>query len=290
MGSTETNAKINLRFWGVRGSIPCAEPVNMLFGGNTSCVQIKINGCDDYLILDSGSGIRPLGDELAKGQQQKRGHIFITHAHWDHIQGFPFFKPIYDGSNQVTIHMPAQTSGDCKQVLTGQLTPTHFPVTADMLHAEIDYITQPPEKQDYGSFTAEFMLANHPVATAVYKIQLHGLTLIYAPDNELVPRHLDNDQAFRHQLIEFCRDADILIHDGNYSLDMYEERRNWGHSAWEDATEMAIEAGVKNLYLTHHDPAATDDFLTAREGQLLQRYNDKFVSVQLAREGVEYSY
>lgn len=262
----------------------------MLYGGNTSCVQIMLEHSDDYLILDSGSGIRPLGEEIARKKIHSSGHIFITHAHWDHIQGFPFFKPIYDKDSKVDIHMPGQISGDCKQVLTGQLTPTHFPVTADMLSAKIGYITQPPERQDYRGFSVEFMLANHPVTTAIYKIITDRHVIVYAPDNELVPVNLQSDDgAFRRQLTDFCRDADILIHDGNYTREMYPERQNWGHSSWEDATEMAGEAGVKNLFLTHHDPSASDGILKERERQIAV-YANQFKTLQLAREGIVYSF
>jgi phosphoribosyl 1,2-cyclic phosphodiesterase len=286
--SVDTYA-LKLRFWGVRGSIPCPETENMKYGGNTSCVQLCFKDQQGYLILDSGSGIRPLGVHLENLQLQKSGHIFITHAHWDHIQGFPFFKPIYDEANNVSIHMPLQDSGNCKQVLTGQLTPTHFPVTADMLSAKINYVTQSPEVQHYQGFSVNFMLANHPVTTAIYKIQSQGKTVVYAPDNELVPEHLAPNREFRNALIAFCKDADVLIHDGNYNLKMYEKRRNWGHSAWEDATQMAIEAGVKHLFLTHHDPTATDSMLDERAEELKQ-YTSEFDSIQLTREGLEYTF
>lgn len=289
MGTIDDKYSLKLRFWGVRGSIPCPETENMKYGGNTSCVQLCFKDQKGYLILDSGSGIRPLGAYLESKNIEQSGHIFITHAHWDHIQGFPFFNPIYNKANRVSIHMPHQMSGDCKQVLTGQLTPTHFPVTADMLSADINYVTQSPEIQHYDGFSASFMLANHPVATAIYKIQSHGMTIIYAPDNELVPEEFSENREFRDAMIHFCKDADILIHDGNYTMNTYPKRRNWGHSAWEDATEMALEAGVKHVFLTHHDPTATDSVLDERSAELL-RYESHFESIQFSREGQDYTF
>lgn len=279
--------ELAIRFWGVRGSIPCPEPGNMLYGGNTSCVQLLIPGSDEYLILDSGSGIRPLGNKIVDDSIQKNGNIFITHAHWDHIQGFPFFRPIYFPDNSVNIYLPPQESGNCKEVLTGQLTPTHFPVTADMLSANINYIDLDNGLLDFGNYKVEYLLANHPVTTAIYKFYVNSIVIIYAPDNEIEPLDSTINRDYYSRLVSFCKDADVLIHDSNYDSSSYQEKRKWGHSTWEEATKMALDAGIKHLFLTHHDPNSTDDVLRDRE-VCLAAYADKFKSIQFAKEGQTY--
>jgi phosphoribosyl 1,2-cyclic phosphodiesterase len=269
---------VSIRFWGVRGSIPCPDPENMMFGGNTSCVQLSIRGKSDYVILDSGSGIRTLGNALIRHGETVHGHVFITHAHWDHIQGFPFFRPIYQEAGSLSIHMPRQKMGDCKTVLTTQFTPTYFPVTVEMLNAEIDFVTQQPEPTAYDGFSVEFMHANHPVETAVYKFRTADHVIVYAPDNEIT-------DGSRDALRAFIEGADVLVHDSNYDRLTYPERIGWGHSAWEDVVELAAEAGVQHLYLTHHDPTANDEMLIRRE-QRLAPHRHRFKRLALAREGM----
>jgi phosphoribosyl 1,2-cyclic phosphodiesterase len=268
----------SIRFWGVRGSIPCPDPENMIFGGNTSCVQISIRSVPGYVILDSGSGIRTLGNALIRHGETVHGHVFITHAHWDHIQGFPFFRPIYQEDGSLSIHMPRQKMGDCKTVLTTQFTPTYFPVTVEMLNGEIDFVTQEPGITSYDGFSVEFMHANHPVETAVYKFRVADHVIVYAPDNEIT------DET-RQELAAFIADADVLIHDSNYDRVTYPQKIGWGHSAWEDVVELAANAGVKHLYLTHHDPTAHDELLIRRE-QSLALHRHRFKRLALAREGM----
>lgn len=269
---------VSIRFWGVRGSIPCPDPENMMFGGNTSCVQISIRGVPDYVILDSGSGIRTLGNALIRHGDTVQGHVFITHAHWDHIQGFPFFRPIYQEGGSLSIHMPRQKMGDCKTVLTTQFTPTYFPVTVEMLNAEIDFVTQETEMTSYDGFSVEFMHANHPVETAIYKFRIADHVIVFAPDNEITAE-------FRQELAAFIADADVLIHDSNYDRDTYPRKIGWGHSAWEDVVDLAASAGVKHLYLTHHDPTSNDEMLIRRE-QSLAPHRHRFTRLTLAREGM----
>lgn len=275
---------VDVKFWGVRGSTPCANRENMKYGGNTSCMQIVIPGTDEFLIFDAGSGIRNLGNHMVENGDKQNGRLFITHAHWDHIQGFPFFKPFYMPENHFTIHLPQQLVGGAKEVLSGQMTYTYFPVTPEMLMANMDYLTQTYHLQEYEGYKLEFMLANHPVATAIYKIHTCGRVIVYCPDNELVPSKNGQITPFREHLSEFIKDADVVIHDGQYNRDNYGPRKNWGHSAWEEATELCIDSGVKNLFLTHHDPDSTDKILSETEKHLSQ-YQQHFETLQLAREG-----
>lgn len=272
------NRTVGIRFWGVRGSIPCPDPENMMYGGNTSCVQISLKSSSEYLILDSGSGIRTLGNALIQHGHEVHGHIFITHAHWDHIQGFPFFRPIYQKDSSLSIHMPRQKMGDCKTVLTTQFTPTYFPVTVEMLNAQIDYVTQEKGLQEYDGFSIEFMHANHPVETAIYKLHIGGKTIVYAPDNEITP-------DYRESLVAFLIGVDVLIHDANYDRHIYKNRVGWGHSAWEDVVDVAHEAGVGRVYLTHHDPTAHDEFLMQREKKVSE-HRSQFRTLAMAREGL----
>lgn len=284
--STVGSLPFTIRFWGVRGSIPCPEPDNLTYGGNTSCVQVILPHSSEYLILDSGSGIRALGNQLVDTGIQKKGRIFVTHAHWDHIQGFPFFKPIYDPDNEVQIYFPKQDDATCHSAMTTQLTPTHFPVTADMLSAKIDFLDLEAGIHDFGTFKVEYMFARHPVPTAMYKFHIDDTTLIYAPDNEI---KLIDDDSFFNSMKGFITGADVLIHDGNYDKAMYHDRIDWGHSAWEDIVDLASDAGVRHLFLTHHDQSSTDSVLRMWEGRL-QGLPTRFESVQFAREGLVYKF
>jgi len=278
---------VAIKFWGVRGSTPCANKENIVYGGNTTCVQVELPFTEELLILDSGTGIRNLGNYLAEFREKVKGRIFITHPHWDHIQGFPFFKPIYNPENHFDIHMPPQVNGGCREILSGHLTKTFFPVTLEMIDANIEYITQTGERQNYGSYEVEYMLANHPINTSIYKIYVAGKEIVFCPDNELTPIEQKTNAYFYKKLKEFFYGVDILIHDGQFNRSSYRDKIGWGHSAWETTVDFAIRSNVKNLFISHHDPDSDDIYLRNLDERIQREYGDNFNSIQLAKEGVK---
>ncbi|MEX0844245.1 MAG: MBL fold metallo-hydrolase, partial [Balneolaceae bacterium] len=225
---------INIKFWGVRGSTPCANEENMHYGGNTTCFQVQIPGNPELLIIDSGTGFRNLGNKLESNGYPNKGRIFITHPHWDHLQGFPFFKPFYDSKNWYRIYMPPQGDISCKEILQGHMSSTFFPVSMDMLEADLHCETIQPDLREFQNYSIEYMWATHTVPTAMYKLRVADKTIIFAPDNELLNEDTDEVKQFKKEFRSFIHGADILIHDGQYTREQYEKRNGWGHSVWND--------------------------------------------------------
>lgn len=264
---------MQVKFWGVRGSIPTPVAANLGFGGNTACVEVTCG--DERLIIDGGSGVRQLGLDLQKGLEGKPGDFtfLMTHFHWDHIQGLPYFAPIYVPSNRLTFYAGCDAQM-CEQTLETQLAPPYFPVC---VAATRDY--QPAlagSTVRIGCFTVRPFEMFHPQPSVGYRIEANGSVYVHASDFE------HGDACLDRTLREYAQDADVLLMDSQYTPREYDSRKGWGHSTWSEAVNVARESRVKQLILFHHDPAHSDETMRSIEHEA-QRH---FKNTVAAREGM----
>jgi phosphoribosyl 1,2-cyclic phosphodiesterase len=257
---------LTLRFWGTRGSIPSPGLATARYGGNTPCVELRT--ADGWLvILDAGTGIRELGRTLMEGANGDgvEGDIFLTHAHWDHIQGIPFFAPLFHRGNHFTIWGSRTLQTSIDRVVRDQMSPVVFPVTFEELQARIDFQELEEERRAGCGYEVAAMGVRHPGGALGYRFTERNGNggeggLVYVSDNELnKAARYDTPDEWRSKFVEFVRGAGVLIHDTMYRGDEYPNFVGWGHSTYEDAVELAIEASVKRLVLFHHHPERTDD-------------------------------
>lgn len=246
-------AQVRLRFWGVRGSTPTPQIENLKFGGNTPCLEVR-NGANECVIFDAGSGIRALGQTLlteAAGSPINT-KIFLTHFHWDHIQGIPFFAPLYAPNNHISF-FSGSSGRPLRETLEGQMAKPYFPIDFDQVAATRDFhqIEAKGEVRTGGFSVRPFPL-NHPQGASGYRIECNGVAIVYATDFEHGVAESDAT------LCEYSQNADILICDTQYTPAEYEKHRGWGHSTWQNAVLLAREARVRHLILFHHDPAHDD--------------------------------
>lgn len=283
-----------VKLWGVRGSIPCPGPTTARYGGNTSCIQI-ITDQDYQIIIDAGSGIRDLANYLLIDPQFKKPlkiYLFLTHTHWDHIMGFPFFTPIYIPTSDIDIYGPVTFEDDpLDKVVGGQLTYRYFPIRFDQLSAQIGYHrlqeTQPDNPNTIitlpGGMVIKFKYLNHPVSCLGYRFEYEGKVFATCYDHEPFSNlfaddpenNLEGEAAANEQndkVAQFYRGADFLIHDTQYTTKEFPKFIGWGHSTFKYAITQAIKGGVKNLGLFHHDPSRTDRQLDA----IRDEFKDKF--------------
>lgn len=258
---------LRVRFWGTRGSIPTPGAQTVRYGGNTPCTEIRTD--DGWLIiLDAGTGIRELGRDLLQRSNGApiKGDIFLTHAHWDHIQGIPFFAPIFGRGNHFTIWGSQSLEKSVDRVVRDQMSPVVFPVTFEELDASIDFrdLAEGTRTEGTGYEVTSFAV-QHPGGALGYRFSEpggNGGALVYVSDNELAshPRY-GSAPDWRERMVAFVRGAKVLIHDSTYTTDEYDHHRGWGHSTFQDSVELALEAGVGTLVLFHHEPRRTDDQL-----------------------------
>lgn len=263
---------VRVRFWGVRGSIAAPGPETIKYGGNTPCVTIERG--QDLLVLDAGTGLRKLGICLqaeAKGRPQ---HIrmLITHTHWDHIQGFPFFVPAYVPGNRIEVYGPPSVEKPLEKVLRGQMDPAYFPVALGDMAANVDVHEVRDPSFQVGPFQVTAMYVNHPGITMAYRIEIDGTVITYATDTEpyrflLADRHAPDEELADYggkrdaELVKFAAGADLYIADSQYSPEEYDSKRGWGHTCYVDAVSVARAAGAKRLALFSHDPMHDDDMI-----------------------------
>ncbi|OLP19703.1 MBL fold metallo-hydrolase [Leptolyngbya sp. 'hensonii'] len=268
-----------VHFWGVRGSIPSPGPETVRYGGNTSCVEMRVGG--KRLIFDGGTGLRVLGKHLLS-QMPIEAHIFFTHSHWDHIQGFPFFVPAFIPGNCFQIYGAIAASGETmKQRLTNQMLHPNFPVPIQIMKSDLKFVDLTVGDQvSLGDVTIETGLLNHPNSAMGYRVSWKGHSVVYATDTEHYPDRVDEN------LVHLARDADILIYDACYTDQEYNDPKSpktgWGHSTWQAGLEVAKAAGVKRPVMFHHDPNHDDDFLDRVESEV----QAAFPMAILAREGM----
>ena len=252
-----------IRFWGTRGSIAKAGPTTVKYGGNTACVELRSRR-GTLVMLDCGTGAHGLGQAVLSGPQPVRGHLLIGHTHWDHIQGFPFFAPLLVSGNDWQVYGPRGVGTSLRESLSGQMQYTYFPITIDALGATVHYRDLVEGTLEAGDIHVVSQYLNHPALTLGYRLQADGAAVVYASDHEPHSRRLAaGDRApvtgeeARH--LRFLADADLVIHDAQYTAAEYPAKAGWGHSTVEYAVDMAMAAGARRLALFHHDPGRDDD-------------------------------
>ncbi|OGQ95946.1 MAG: MBL fold metallo-hydrolase [Deltaproteobacteria bacterium RIFOXYD12_FULL_57_12] len=302
---------MKIKFWGVRGSIPCPGPNTVRYGGNTPCIEVRFQEINRLIIIDAGSGVRELGNymmgyDLPKGPI--RTEIFLSHTHWDHILGFPFFTPIYIPGTQLKVYGPVTYEGDSlEKIVGGQMTYRYFPVREGDLAAEIEYIHLKEGRFDLGDgiiLVTKYL--NHPLLCLGYRFEYKGKVFCTAYDTEPFrnifctdPADPSFDEAMaaegdlvaqeQNALVEqFFAGADLLVHDTQYTKTEYEKGKfGWGHSSFEHACAAANRTGVKAMALFHHDPMRSDAQIDELASLYCAPGEAGLAKIFFAREGME---
>jgi CheY-like chemotaxis protein/phosphoribosyl 1,2-cyclic phosphodiesterase len=275
-----------VRFWGTRGSIPISSQATLRHGGNTACVEVRAGG--QVLILDCGTGMRDLGLAMAREFKGRplAAHIFVGHTHWDHIQGFPFFVPLFNPANAFSLYSVHGAHGSLDNIFRGTMSEDYFPVPQSGLAARLNFV-ELSGPMDLGGVRVSFRHLNHPGVCIGFRIEAGGRAVTYLSDHESFYKLGGDNELSRRQdaeIVGFSRGSDLLIREAQYTEEEYPPRRGWGHSTFDDAVRDAAAAGVKRLALTHHDPDHTDDFLDAQAERCRALAGGKF-EVFTARDG-----
>ena len=295
---------MEVTFWGVRGSIASPGPETAKYGGNTSCYEVR-NDKGDLAILDAGTGIRKLGMKLM-GELPVTCSILVSHTHWDHIQGFPFFIPAFVPGNKIDMYSPKQFEKTLECIITGQMDYSVFPVRTAELSAEINFHNIIEGPFEIPGFKVFSQFVCHPVTSSGYRVEADGKAVFYTGDHEkffdqyhkgVKEEDIDPDvkaqmqgivDAQNGRIVQACKDVDLLIVDSMYTNEEYPAKVGWGHSTIEMNLELAVEANVKTVALTHHEPIRSDDqldeiYVWARK--MLDELGGKDITLMIAEEG-----
>ncbi len=269
---------MRIKFWGVRGSIATPERRNSHYGGNTPCVEVRLDD-GSLIILDCGTGMRALGKSLVRdaGGDPIRAYIFFTHFHWDHIQGIPFFLPFYSPHNTFVIRAATRRRQEMEAVANRQMIYPFFPVGSEKMRATRVFRDGEDWPVKAASAIVKYAPLNHPQGCVAYRIEADGSAVVYATDTE--PDSSEHDRALRN----LATGADVLIYDAQYTpAQLCREKKGWGHSSWLEGTRIARDSGVKRLILFHHDPDSDDSTINS----LVEDARGEFQETSAAAEGM----
>lgn len=292
-----------IRFWGVRGSYPTPYSSHMRIGGNTCCVEFHLN--NHSFICDGGSGVIALGNDLMAREGHVDATILITHYHWDHIAGLPFFVPAFVPGTKLKIFGPGKDDAQIEERISGQMRPPYFPVETETWMADIEYMSPDLRYIKHGDIEIFPFVVHHPGTTFGFHFQINDKKVVHIPDNEFAFLDVQIDEKiaqstsdeetelllelkaeYRQQSINHLQGADILIHDAQYTPEDYKKKRGWGHSNYIDTVQIAIDSQVKELILFHADPSYDDDKVESIEEharQIVKEQNSDLIC-RFARE------
>ena len=262
-----------VKFWGVRGSIACPSPRHIGFGGNTSCIEVSAGG--EHIIFDAGTGIRSLGQWMLK-KDVKHAHLMLSHTHWDHINGFPFFTPAFlpDRSFEIMAGHVEEDQGGIRKVLSGQMAQPFFPVPLEAMRGKLTFSDfKAGDVFDLSeNVRVKTMPLNHPNGATGYRIEHRGKAMCYVTDTEHVPGKPDEN------VLALIEGADLVIYDSTYTEEEFPEKVGWGHSTWEEGIRLCRAANVRMLAIFHHDPTHDDAFMEALEIKVRETWSGAIIA------------